>query len=258
MSDTKGQFVWYELMTTDPKGAKAFYEAVVGWAAQDMPMPGMTYTMLNAGETGVAGLYEMMKEARDMGAQPGWLGYVAVADVDQATVELKKLGGTVHKEPTDIPNVGRFSVCADPGGATIALFKGTGNMAAPKEDLTTLGHVGWHELYAADLGKAWPFYEKLFGWKKTETMPMGDMGDYQLFGRGGESIGGMMGKPAFVPAPFWNYYFNVADIDLAAARVTKNGGQLRMGPMEVPGGGWVLQGGDPQGAHFALFGKKTA
>jgi predicted enzyme related to lactoylglutathione lyase len=30
------------------------------------------------------------------------------------------------------------------------------------------------------------------------------------------------------------------------------------GPMEVPGGGWIIQGQDPQGAMFALVGTKAA
>ena len=32
--------------------------------------------------------------------------------------------------------------------------------------------------------------------------------------------------------------------------------QVKMGPMEVPGGQWVLQGQDPQGAYFALVAPK--
>jgi predicted enzyme related to lactoylglutathione lyase len=31
MTGSHGQFCWYELMTTDPKAAEAFYSAVVGW-----------------------------------------------------------------------------------------------------------------------------------------------------------------------------------------------------------------------------------
>ena len=31
----QGNFVWYELMTTDTKAAQAFYADVVGWKAQD-------------------------------------------------------------------------------------------------------------------------------------------------------------------------------------------------------------------------------
>jgi predicted enzyme related to lactoylglutathione lyase len=52
--------------------------------------------------------------------------------------------------------------------------------------------------------------------------------------------------------PHWNYYINVADINEAAERVKAGGGQVVNGPMEVPGGQWVLQGFDPQGAFFAL------
>jgi predicted enzyme related to lactoylglutathione lyase len=61
-----------------------------------------------------------------------------------------------------------------------------------------------------------------------------------------------MDKPAEMPAGAWQYYFNVDAIDAAAERVTANGGQVLMGPHEVPGGSWIIQGQDPQGAMFAL------
>jgi predicted enzyme related to lactoylglutathione lyase len=35
-------------------------------------------------------------------------------------------------------------------------------------------------------------------------------------------------------------------------RVKAHGGQVVMGPHEVPGGSWIVQGLDPQGAGFAL------
>jgi uncharacterized protein len=56
--------------------------------------------------------------------------------------------------------------------------------------------------------------------------------------------------------PFWGYYFYVDGIDGAAARVKAAGGQVINGPMEVPGGEWVVQGLDPQGAFFALISTK--
>jgi predicted enzyme related to lactoylglutathione lyase len=67
----------------------------------------------------------------------------------------------------------------------------------------------------------------------------------------------MMTKPAQIPAPMWLYYFNVGDIDAAAQRVTGNGGKVLIGPMEVPGGGWIVQATDPQGAMFALVGSRA-
>ena len=34
MTDFNGKFFWYELMTSDPKAALAFYGDVVGWTSQ--------------------------------------------------------------------------------------------------------------------------------------------------------------------------------------------------------------------------------
>ena len=85
---------------------------------------------------------------------------------------------------------------------------------------------------------------------------MGDHGVYQLFAAGGSDIGGIMTKMAQSPAPFWLYYFNVDAIDAASARATKAGGQIINGPMEVPGGMWVVQCLDPQGAMFAMVASK--
>ncbi len=62
----------------------------------------------------------------------------------------------------------------------------------------------------------------------------------------------MMTKPAAVPVPSWLYYFNVDAIDASAERVRAGGGTIINGPNEVPGGSWVIQCLDPQGAAFAL------
>ena len=45
---------------------------------------------------------------------------------------------------------------------------------------------------------------------------------------------------------------NTFGIDAAMTRVKKAGGQILNGPMEVPGGSWIAQCSDPQGAMFAM------
>jgi len=85
---------------------------------------------------------------------------------------------------------------------------------------------------------------------------MGPIGVYQLFAKDDKTLGGMMTKPEAVPAPFWLYYFNVEAIDAATARANSAGGQIIHGPLEVPGGDWIVQGLDPQGAMFALVGPR--
>ena len=79
---------------------------------------------------------------------------------------------------------------------------------------------------------------------------MGPMGTYQLFAAGGDAIGGMMNKCDGPPS--WLFYFVVPNADAAIARITREGGEVLMGPQEVPGGAMIVQGRDPQGAMFAL------
>jgi hypothetical protein len=65
----------------------------------------------------------------------------------------------------------------------------------------------------------------------------------------------MMNSPTF-PRPMWLYYFGTDDVDDAAKRITGNGGVLVTGPSEVPGGSFIVQARDPQGAMFALVGRR--
>ena len=255
MSKGHGAFVWYELMTTDTKAAEAFYDDVVGWTSADSGMPDANYTLFKTNGLRVAGLMTMPENALKMNIPPAWLGYVGVDDVDAAATKLAKLGGTVHRQPDDIPGVGRFAVVADPHGAVFALFRGDGDMPDIKQ--MDPGSIGWHELMAGDLATELPFYQEMFGWKKDEGIDMGDMGIYQLFAHDGAQIGGMMTKPATVPAPpYWGFYFNVDALDAAIARSTAKGGKVVNGPMEVPGGAWVVNCVDPQGAYFNLVAPK--
>ncbi|MCA1491988.1 VOC family protein [Sinorhizobium alkalisoli] len=250
-----GKFVWYELMTTDTKAAEAFYKKVIGWSARDAGMPGTEYTLFSIGDHQVAGLMTMPEGALDMNVPPAWLGYVAVDDVDAAAAKLTGEGGTVHREPDDIPGIGRFAVVTDPHGAAFALFTGTGE-PPPSLDQMAPGNIGWHELMAGDLDSAFAFYSELFGWTKDQAMDMGEMGVYQLFAHNGQAIGGMMTKPRDVPAPYWLYYFNVEALDAAIDRARSEGAQVVVEPMEVPGGAWIVQCTDPQGALFALVAPK--
>lgn len=248
----RGSFVWYELMTTDPQAACGFYAQVLGWAGKASGMPG--YTLVSAGPHEVAGVMALPEAAAASGAPPSWLGYLAVDEVDAAASSVQAAGGQIFHPPTDIPGVGRFATVADPHGAAFCLFCGSGGDSPPAPAPGTPGTVGWHELMAGELGQAWDFYSGQFGWVKTEAIDMGPMGIYQLFGQAGaaESLGGMMTRLPEMPVAAWQYYFNVAAIDAAAERVKAGGGQVLNGPMQVPGGSWIVNAFDPQGAAFSL------
>jgi len=86
-------------------------------------MEGTTYTIFQrAGGTDVAGCMQLQEGSP---APPHWLVYIGTQDVDATTARAKELGATVFVEPTDIPNMGRFSVLQDPAGAAFGLFQGT-------------------------------------------------------------------------------------------------------------------------------------
>ena len=56
MSEVKGKFVWYDLMTSDISAAATFYDKVVGWTSMDAGMPDRPYHIFSVGKTMVAGL----------------------------------------------------------------------------------------------------------------------------------------------------------------------------------------------------------
>jgi len=252
-STPTGKFVWYEYMGDDLKAAVAFYAPVVGWTAKDGGMADFPYQIVSTGPTMVAGMMDIPAEARAMGAKPSWMGYIWVEDVDKAVAKLTAAGGNVFKPPADIPGVGRFAVVADPDGAAFMLFRDAGGNPPPPPPPGTPGLVGWRELHAGDGAGAFSFYAGQFGWMKEGEFDMGPMGLYHLFKTGHGEQGGMFTKTAETSAPFWLYYFNVDGLDAAAERIKTHGGRVINGPMQVPGGQWIVQALDPQGAMFALL-----
>jgi len=255
MVSLHGRFAWYELITTDVAAAKAFYGKVVGWQARDASTPDLAYALFAAGSAAVSGVMELPPDARKMGATPRWMGYVGVDDVDAAVDRIKRLGGAVYVPPTN-SNIGRIAVVADPQTAILAVVEGLAPGPQQPAALEGAGHVGWHELLAADWEKAFAFYSQLFGWQKADA-ELGPTQTYQLFAAGGQTIGGIFTKRPVEPVPYWLFYFNVDDIDAAAARVSEAGGEVFEGPFEVPEGSWIARCIDPQGAIFALQGKRS-
>lgn len=257
MVSSHGQFVWYELVTTDVAAATAFYTRVMGWGAWDASAPGRPYILFGDGASAISALTPLPPDAKQKGVQPTWVGYVGVDDVDAASERVVRLGGALHVPPTDVADVSRFSVFTDPQSARLALFRWRNAAPQPPAAPNATGRVGWHELVAADAEQAWTFYAALFGWQKEEA-DIAAAVTYQPFSAGGQMIGGMVTKPPTAPDPFWLYYFNTGDIDAAAKRVASGGGQVLEGPLDTAGGSWVIQCVDPQGAAFALEGPRKS
>jgi predicted enzyme related to lactoylglutathione lyase len=270
MANMHGDFIWYELMTTDRPGAEAFYGSVVGWrfGGDD------SYRHIEANEGHVGGIFSLAPEMLDNGARPGWFGYILVDDVDAMIGSITAAGGAVHMPARDMEGVGRMALVADPQGAVFYLIKprppeGTeGDSHAFSYDRPRIGHCAWNELSTSDPNAAKHFYGQRFGWVKDGEMDMGELGKYEFLRHTGQAPeGSAMGQgvlgavmpmmPGGAPVPLWNFYFRVPDIDAAAHAIRAGNGSILQEPMEIPGGEFSLMAADPAGAAFGLVGPRT-
>jgi predicted enzyme related to lactoylglutathione lyase len=242
-------------MTTDTKASASFYERVVGWHASAAGMGDPGYMVFSTDKAPVAGLMGLPPAGGSGPNQPCWTGYVGVDDVDAFAARVKAAGGAVHRGPEDIVDVGRFAVVADPQGAVFILFTPSRD-GEPSYPMDEIGRIGWHELHAANLERALAFYSELFGWTEAGRHDMGPMGPYAMIATDGGTFGGAIAKSPDSPVPFWVYYFNVDGIEAATTRVTGGGGSVVVGPLQVPGGSWIVHCIDPQGAAFSLASTK--
>lgn len=257
-----GDFIWYELMTPDAEGSKAFYDAVVGWDIGPAVEEYNGYRMINAKDGTAGGVLPLTQEMQQHGARPTWLGYVNVPDVDRTVESIQQAGGKALMPANDIPNVGRIAMVTDPQGAPFYIMKpippeGRENEASDVFSPDKLGRCAWNELSTSDAVAALDFYTSQFGWEKGDVMPMGEAGDYQFINQGGQMIGAIFPGTAGAlkgEHPHWRHYFRVPSISAAKTAAEQAGGTVKIGPMEVPGGDQLIIGTDPQGAEFALVG----
>lgn len=262
MANQHGNFVWYELISSDVTAAQDFYQSLLGWQFADSGQSDRVYQLASKNGNNICGIMPIPEGAS---IPPCWLGYLGVDDVDSATAQIQEAGGTIHMEPFDVEHVGRIAFVSDPQGAMFYLMQATpGNNEPDSKYLPfaaeepVVGHCAWNELMTSDQSAAMAFYAKQFSWVKDDNaMDMGDAGTYEFFRHGTYMIAGIMSKPAEVPVSAWSYYFRVTDIDKAVQTIKSNGGQLLAEPMEIPGGEFALQALDPQQAMFGLVGPRS-
>lgn len=244
-----GQFVWYELMTSDADAARKFYAPITGWGTQPFDAQ---YTMWTSGGTPIGGLQALGPKEREQRIPPHWLPYIESSNVAETTRLASGLGAKLIEGPRDIPGAGTFAIIQDPQSAYFGVYDPKGRPGA-WNGTPEVGRFSWHELMTTDRAKAFDFYKRLFGWEETSQMDMGGGNLYQMYGQGQTPYGGIFTRPAEMAGmpPFWLCYINVKDVHKAVATATKNGAFVQRPPMEIPGGMIAILG-DPQGAAFAV------
>lgn len=238
----RGQFVWHELKTPDANAAHSFYAKAIGWKSQ--PWEEDSSYVMFAGARGPVGATAAAVD----GAPPHWLPYIGTADIEKTVQQVQDQGGSVVKDIDTLSSGSRYAVLKDPEGATFGVYESAedyGTITPPKH-----GEHSWHELMAGDYQAAFDFYSSLFGWQKMDEHDMGELGNYLIWGLNGRQLGGMFNAMNGAP-PAWLSYVSVKDVHQTARKLKAAGGTVVNGPMEVPGGDWIVQAVDPHGAMFA-------
>src|SRR3954464_5278361 len=215
----QGDFIWYELMTPDPEGSKAFYDAVVGWDIGEGVAEYNGYRMIGSDGGFVGGVLPLTQEMQQGGARPTWLGYIHVKDVDRSVASIEQAGGKSQMPAADIPNVGRIAMVADPQGAPFYVMKpippaGHENEPSTVFSPTDQGRCAWNELSTSDSGAARAFYGEQFGWRTENFMAMGEQGEYRFIDHHGLTLGAIAGTAAG-QQPHWRFYFKVGSVSEA-------------------------------------------
>jgi uncharacterized protein len=240
-----GMFVWRELMTDDVEGARRFYGELFAWSWKGMEAgPDGTYWLASRDAKQVGGL---MRKPAGVPMPSSWSSYLLVDDVDAASARCTAAGGRVLRAPDDIPNVGRFAVIADPAGAVVQLFRGSGD-GEPPPGRPVAGTFCWETLVTPDLAGAIAFYGKLAGLGTGPT----PSGEGKVFLAGPVAVADLQQARPGGPA-YWATYVAVENAQASRDRAVKLGGKVIVPRIDIEKVGTVAIIADPTGAALGLF-----
>jgi predicted enzyme related to lactoylglutathione lyase len=241
-----GEFCWINMLTPQPKEARAFFGKLLGWTYAEIPGLGHS---VKVGARDIGGLFDLDGPNTPKGIPPS-IGVMIKVDSADATCEkVTSLGGTV-KSAFDIADNLRMAVCFDPNGANFDVWEPK-TQHGTEVDSTLHGAPSWFETMTTDVDRAAKFYSELFGWT-PEDMPMRGS-KYTTFKLGGEPVAGML---QITPQmgnlrPHWVTYFTVTAAEEAAREAVELGATLCMTMKDAPGDRFCSIT-SPQGVAFRV------
>jgi uncharacterized protein len=239
--------IWFELTTSDPDGARRFYEALFGWTYEIGGEDTGFYSMCKIGNENAAGLGPNMP-GQEM--PPAWSVYFGVADVDASVAKAQQNGGQVIVPVMDVLEYGRMAVCVDSTGAAFGMWQPKLHVGATV--IEQHGAMGWCEVNTRDAAAASAFYRDVFALdaQKLDDPSM----TYYMLNQNDAAVGGVLQMNADWgdAPPHWMPYFVVNDLDASAETVKSNGGTVTHGPFDSPYGRIAVIM-DPQGAALSII-----
>ena len=245
----QGQPCWIELATHDWAAGKAFYQALFGWGADDMPMPEGHYTMLQIDGDDIAAMYPMKAEMEALPTH--WTIYFAVDDVDATSKAVTQAGGEIIAGPHSVGDAGRMALCTDPEGCRFALWQGQDHIGIKRSQESNT--LCWVELACRDTAAAKQFYSRVLGYQ-TQLNDVADF-EYTEWYADEQAIGGMMAMTAEWgdTLAHWMSYFAVDDCDVSVTKAQTLGATVCVPATNIPNVGRFSVLNDPQGGVFSII-----
>lgn len=113
------------------------------------------------------------------------------------------------------------------------------------------GSPGWLDLGAPDVRAATDFYGSVLGWEFQPMAPGAE--EYGVFQMNGKTVAGIGPLTEEGARSAWMLYFHTQDADATAQAVERQGGTVRVAPMDADGEGRMAQFTDPSGGQFAVW-----
>ncbi|MFG3498202.1 VOC family protein [Streptomyces sp. NPDC047928] len=238
---------WVSLMVHGLDATQEFYGELFGWDFRPGPQQLGPYVRALVDGKEVAGIGQLPAD-RDLPI--AWTTYFASDDADETAESIRCSGGTVAVGPLDAADAGRLVICSDPTGAIFGVWQaaahlGTAVAGAP-------GTPVWNELQTQETESVGKFYRTVFGHEPTPLVTGDD--DYVTLHVDGEPVAALHGVGTDLPrdrGAHWMTWFEVADTDAAARRITELGGQVLRAPYDDAAGRRATVA-DPEGAVFTI------
>ena len=111
--------VWFEIPADNHERAKKFYSSLFGWKIT--PFPAMPdYQHIDTGGPDASpdgGLMKRMHPTHTITT------YISVPSVTRFMAKVEKLGGTICKPKTAVPQMGYFAICQDTENNAFAIWE---------------------------------------------------------------------------------------------------------------------------------------
>ena len=240
-----GKFVWRDLMSDDIPAVKKFYSELFGW----------TYLVNNENDYSVifhdgkpiGGIFKLKNvEASHKYSQ--WISYISVAEMTQAVNYTKSSGGSIYREPFELPNRGTVSFIFDPQQAVLGFVKSSSGDLKDSEPI--YNEWLWTELWTNNIDSSIKFYTGLFGYneKKFDTKAENK---YYVFEKEEKPRAGLVKIPFENVRPHWMPYIAVKDPSEIVKKVEQLGGKVYLGTEGIIGNNAAILA-DPSGAVFTV------